>query len=790
MAHRIRRSISIRGNLVLAVAVFSFAALCLTPPLPADDAKTDPEDVDLSQFYGFKPVELFKLEERSANMLAGDLNNDGRVDLAIVDNGNSRIDLLIQRDKQPEKSKDETTINSIKSDWRFKHEKLPVDRQVGALTLGDFNGDGRVDVCYFGAPDRLVVRFQPEEGDWTERTSYRLPDVAPAAWILAAGDLNSDDRADVALLGKNDTYIVYQNEDGLSDAPVKLMNTSEKLSLLAIADLDGDGRNDMCYSAADDPERSFCSRLQGDDGRMGAELRFELNRPRSLTLADVDGNAGREVLAIDSRTGRARVLGLKRPESKPGELAGRLIQYGFGRSGSGRDRDMAIADVDGDGSNDVVVTDPDAAQMLVFRQVKGRGLDLGTTFPGLLGATNVRAADFDGDKQSEVVVLSRKENTVGVSRFKGGRLTFPEPLPIAGEPQVLELADLDADGVPEVVYIARNDDGDSKYTLAALGWSKDGWKPHKFKDSENVPLKLDGSPSRLVRLDADGNMRPDFLVFQGLDRGAKLFLTDKDGLPAPVLERSAGVGLGDDVEAGAVFTVEGKEPALLVAEENFARRLTLGEDRQWKVVDQYNASESSARIVGAAVLNLDGNPGDEVVLVDTGIKRIRVLRKEENLYRPWREVEIGDFPYMSTRAADLDGDGNDDLLLFGRTGFGVLYAGRSDPTLQELASFESKLEKTYFADIVAGDLNGDGYADLAMIDTRSHYVEILNFDPKYGLRHALQFKVFEEKSFQAGAGVGSNPREAVVREVTGDKLQDLILLSHDRILVYPQDAGE
>ena len=107
-----------------------------------------------------------------------------------------------------------------------------------------------------------------------------------------------------------------------------------------------------------------------------------------------------------------------------------------------------------------------------------------------------------------------------------------------------------------------------------------------------------------------------------------------------------------------------------------------------------------------------------------------------------------------------------------------------------MATYESKLKKTFFSDVVAGDLNGDGKPDLAMIDTESHYVEILYLDAKDKPHHAFHFKVFEEKSFEGGRGGGTEPRESAIADVTGDGRADLILLAHDRVLVYPQDDGK
>ena len=368
-------------DFLLAVGI----GVMIAPVAAADEKPKSTSPVDLAPYYGFKPVEVYKLEPRSSNMLTGDFNNDGLTDLALFDNGHATIDLLLQRRTSAKPTADAggTGVNEVAGDSRFEHKKIPLDKQLASMAVGDFNGDGRIDIATFGVPDRLVIWFQPESGDWHDRTSIRVPDVAPAQWNMAAGDLNGDGKDDLVILGKQQTYIFLQQPHGGLGTPNILMNTSEKLALAQVADLNGDGRKDLCYVAGDSQDRTFCARLQDNSGRLGPELQFEVDRPRSVSYAEIDGQPGREILTIDAQSGRLRVLQLRKPkpndparrdsESRDDDPSARLVQTGFGRQDSGDSgRDFALGDVDGDGLTDLVVTDPEGAAVIVFRQPRGK----------------------------------------------------------------------------------------------------------------------------------------------------------------------------------------------------------------------------------------------------------------------------------------------------------------------------------------------------------------------------------------------------------------------------------
>jgi hypothetical protein len=441
------------------------------------------------------------------------------------------------------------------------------------------------------------------------------------------------------------------------------------------------------------------------------------------------------------------------------------------------------------------VTDPSAAQLLAFRQRKGQGLDSGTTYPALVGATQVRIAQF-GPGAARVLLLSPREKTLGVCQFEEDRLTFPTALPLDIEPLAFEVTDLNADKVPEVLCLgeARDKDKSDEYVLAALKWTDKGFEPFALGDDKILTFELDSEPDRLKQLDANQDGRWDFLALTDGGRAPDLFLTDKDGVPR-LTKTPGGIQLGD-ASRESIYVKPAKARssdipvgALLVAQDTFARELALDEFNKWQVLDQYNASESNAKISGVAALDLDGEAGDEVVLIDTGIKKLRILRREESLYRRWKEIDLGVFAFVTSHAADLNGDGREDLLIFGRNKLGVVYADQHNSEMKRIASYETKLDKAYFADVAVGDLNGDGRTDLGVIDTREHYIEILTQEADAGLKHAVHFKVFEEKSFSGSGAPGNEPRESLILDVTGDDRADLLLLTHDRLLLYPQDTG-
>ena len=105
----------------------------------------------------------------------------------------------------------------------------------------------------------------------------------------------------------------------------------------------------------------------------------------------------------------------------------------------------------------------------------------------------------------------------------------------------------------------------------------------------------------------------------------------------------------------------------------------------------------------------------------------------------------------------------------------------------ELDGYETPIKDARLNDVVSGDLNQDKRKDLVFLETAKNYLDLVIFDSNRKLVPANRWQVFEERTFRSRRGDSQEPREAVVADVTGDGKNDLIIIVHDRILVFPQE---
>jgi len=761
--------------------------------------------------FGFSGLEIFRASSESVGLSALDLNGDGLADLVYADNADATVRLLFQV-KPGERPKAaaaapaaqasgvKKSVNAIESDERFRVERFYTEKKVFALAAADFDGDALPDLAYYGDPKELEVVFQ--RGEWgSRREAFSITDGAESADGLAAADLDRDGKTDLILLGAGKTYILRQrSEGGGLRKPQAIYNAYNDVTALRAGDLDGDQRTDLVYLR---PRAShpFLVRLQREGG-FGPEIPVKSLPVHDAFLESLDGSSRADILAIQGNTRRIRALRWGKPKEPPQPALSEPRLYAFRPEGDAALRRIHLGDVNGDGRADLVASSAETAELDIYLQDARGELSAPSPSPTLAEVKSVATGDLDGDSKPEVIVASAREKAIGVSRWVpaegGGRLSIPESYTIEGEPLLVAAGRLEEKGT-QILVVYKSAGG--KFHLAGRALSREGG----FAPLGEMAFEAGAEPNALVLFDAQGDGLTDALVFVPYD-DPRLFVREvpsgggEPGFKFQEASRGKDFGIGQISKlTPAAFSLCDMEPegrTMLVAQKSFARALVLEPAGKLKVIEQIAGRGAAAEISGAAALDLDGDPELEVLLFDRAQSAVDVLdRTPQGVYRPARSISMPGFEFLGFHVLDLNGDGLKDAALLGKHALSVLYRGGEDGELEEVGRYD--LEDKALGEgnergrpdlVLVGDLNADGARDVVFsTDPRG----LLGFlvdggTPGGPLRLQCVFPIFEEKSFMRRAP-NQGPREMLARDLTGDGKTDIVLLIHDRILLYPQE---
>ena len=414
---------------------------------------------------------------------AADLNGDGAPDLVAV--GGAGVAQVL--------------LNS--GDGRF----APGDAYTASPPywaqplLADVDGDGHADLVMADYDSLLVVRYGDGAGGFT-RTSY--PDIAGTPRQVGIADLDGDGRADLVTRDPGwgrllSVYLsrgagVFERRDEPGDgAP------------FALGDFDGDGRPDLVLGRSDTSDRFGFRRGRGDGTFDAPADAGPAPAADYLEVADMDGD-GRADLVGWSVAEEAAVVVLL------GDGAGRFLRvdgYAFGV----RTRGLSVADLDGDGLPEVVASD-EGSDLLVARNRGGgrlaaRELECAGNF-----ASDVVAADLDGDGKVDLASVAYWENSVRVFRSRGDG-SFEEPRVLGNPtcPIAIAAADITCDGLPDLVTLSADSPADYlqvhvnqgggdfragfRVNLADLGYGPEDLAAADFDRDGATDLALAGHPA-------------------------------------------------------------------------------------------------------------------------------------------------------------------------------------------------------------------------------------------------------------------------------------------------------
>lgn len=457
-----------------------------------------------------------------------------------------------------------------------------------AVAIGDVNGDGLNDVVlvtsYYFSPEndyKIFVFLQDASGALLPPIKYATAGTyTTAPKTVDIGDVNGDGLNDVVVGLAGAGLQVFPQSGGQLGTPTLIQTPYS--AKIRIGDLNGDDRKDVAgIGWGSDKVGVF---TQGTDGKL--VLTGEYTAPHGgyddLELGDINNDTRTDIVVMSGQGyayGNLAVL----TQKSDGTFAP-FASYSVGANQL--TQGVGIGDVNGDGLQDVVASyggNQPNSRIAVFAQSSAGTLDPASSLTSYDIPEPVQVHDVNGDGLDDVLVLHGGWVKMGVYLQKpDGTLAAEElyPIPNASHynPHGLAIGDYDGDGKPDVA-IADYNYGLVLLKNVAVPANTPPLAQLNGPSSANrvTPVTFDGSASS----DADGDpltyqwhiagpvamasTSPTMTVTFGKLGTYNVTLTVSDGLASATATKTVSVqNLNPSVNAASAPTAQQKSTVKLV----------------------------------------------------------------------------------------------------------------------------------------------------------------------------------------------------------------------------------
>ncbi len=669
-------------------------------------------------------------------IFAGDLDGDGKPDLAVTNNGTATVSVFLNT-----ASAGSLTTSSFAAKVDFTTGTAP-----WGLTAADIDGDGKPEliVANQSSGTLSVFRNTSTSGAITSGSFAAKVDftTGTSPRDLSVGDFDGDSKVDIGVVNATSATVSVFRNTGTSGsiasgslAAKADFGTGTSPLGIAIGDLDLDGKPDIIIANSGggtvsilrnrpillvpsitsvspniaNPGTSititgtnFNTTAANNKVYFGAEKAVVSSASAtSLTVTSPVGGTFARVSVLDSADGQ---VGYEQFPYLPkydnsAYLSGTVkFDSGIDLTSETHPRGVAIGDLDGDGKPDMVVANYFGSSVSVYRNISSSGSISAGSFASRVNfattgsPAKVVIGDLDGDGKLDIVAVGRGSgslsilrNTCSVGSITTGSFASAVNFTVGAAPEMAAIGDVDGDGKPDLIT-ANN--GDNTVSVLQNIGAPGSITSASFANRVNFAAGT--VPSYVAIGDLDGDGRPDVAA------------TNAAGGSVSVFRNTSTVGL---INTGSFatkvdFTTGGVPQSVALADID-------GDGKADMVVSGNSAGILVFRNVSSAGSITTGSFGG--VAFSTGA-------------RPW-EVAVG----------DIDGDGKPDLVT-ANTDNNTISVLRNTSSSGSLTSGSFAARIDYATDstpmsIAIGDLDGDGLPDIAVPNYDSTTVTIFRNHP-------------------------------------------------------------